>query len=269
MSRLPEGSQFATRLSRHLIDTCAGFPSPILLVYLYKRLCAVYKDLPHPPASYCSQYDLPPPPLLASFTNGKPAKYAFRTYDGSHYNPLFPSMGRAGTPYARSVPSLARVPTRSLPEPGLVFDTLLKRDMYERHPGDVSSLFFAFANLVIHSIFDTSHSDQTINGSSAYLDLSPLYGGGTGIQARPVECVRRLDGTGRLWDDVFADQRLLLMPPASAALLVLLNRNHNYIASKILDINEFGTYENPPPKDGDACRDQDDEIYHRARMVNW
>ena len=36
-----------------------------------------------------------------------------------------------------------------------------------------------------------------------------------------------MDGTGKLWDDCFADSRLLFMPPATGALLVLLNRNHN------------------------------------------
>ena len=40
----------------------------------------------------------------------------------------------------------------------------------------VSSLFFAFADLVIHSIFNTDHTNPTINNVSSYLDLSPLYG---------------------------------------------------------------------------------------------
>lgn len=41
----------------------------------------------------------------------------------------------------------------------------------------VSSMFFAFADLVIHSIFNTERSDTpTINNASSYLDLSPLYG---------------------------------------------------------------------------------------------
>ena len=42
--------------------------------------------------------------------------------------------------------------------------------------GGVSSLFFAFADLVIHSIFNTNHRNWTINDASAYLDLSILYG---------------------------------------------------------------------------------------------
>ena len=40
----------------------------------------------------------------------------------------------------------------------------------------VSSLFFAFADLVIHSIFNTDPRDPKINKASSYLDLSPLYG---------------------------------------------------------------------------------------------
>lgn len=40
----------------------------------------------------------------------------------------------------------------------------------------VSSLFFAFADLVIHSVFNTDRNNPTINNASSYLDLSPLYG---------------------------------------------------------------------------------------------
>jgi len=150
-------------------------------------------------------------------------KYAYRTADGSYNNPLVPTLGKAGTPYARSVPTSNIAPKAALPDPGLVFDTLLKRDDFVNHPGGISSLFFAFADLVIHSIFKTNQSDWTINDSSSYLDLSILYGGNEEQQAS----VRRGDGSGMLYDDVFADKRLLMMPPATCALLVLLCRNHN------------------------------------------
>lgn len=93
-----------------------------------------------------------PPP-----TDGQPTKpdYAFRTDDGSNYNPGFPNLGRAGMPYARTVPSSRRAPHSALPDPGLVFDLLLKRDPkepFEAHPGGLSSMFFGLANLVIHSV---------------------------------------------------------------------------------------------------------------------
>jgi hypothetical protein len=35
----------------------------------------------------------------------------------------------------------------------------------------------------------------------------------------------------------------------------------------ILSINENGTYKNPPPTDEKARRKQDDEIFHRSRLV--
>ena len=149
--------------------------------------------------------------------------YAFRAPDGSNYNPLCPTMGMAGTPYARSVPSTNNAPKAALPDAGLVFDTLLKREKFVPHPGGISSLFFAFADLVIHSIFNTDNTDPQINKASSYLDLSILYGN----SQKDVDSIRRKDGTGRLWDDVFADYRLLMMPPAACALLVLLSRNHN------------------------------------------
>lgn len=187
----------------------------------------VYKDLPHPPSSYLATQAYPPPlePLLEQ---GR-VKYAYHTADGSRNNPLMPTLGQAGTPYARSVSTSRIAPKAALPDPGLVFDTLLRRPdgKFKEHPGGISALFFAFADLVIHSIFNTNHTDWTINDSSSYLDLSILYGS----NQNQVNSVRKLDGTGQLWDDVFADSRLLLMPPASCALLVLMNRNHNVCSS--------------------------------------
>lgn len=133
-------------------------------------------------------------------------------------------MGMAGTPYARSVPATKSIPKHILPDSGLVFDTLLRRDKeFTPHPDGVSSLFFAFADLVIHTIFHTRHGDGMINDTSSYLDLSILYGD----SESQLDKVRRNDGTGRLYNDVFSDRRLLYMPPASCALLVLLSRNHN------------------------------------------
>ena len=96
-------------------------------------------------------------------------------------------MGMAGTPYARTVPSARAIPPSLLPDASVVFDTLLKREQFVPHPGGVSSLFFAFADLVIHSIFRTRSGDATINDTSSYLDLSPLYG----INEADVNSVRR------------------------------------------------------------------------------
>ena len=91
------------------------------------------------------------------------------------------------------------------------------------HPAGLSSLMFNFAALVIHTCFRTSHTDWTINETSSYVDLSPLYGVNDATQ----KMVRAFNGRGELHPDVFAEDRLLLLPPAVCVLLVLFNRNHN------------------------------------------
>ncbi|KAI0060307.1 heme peroxidase [Artomyces pyxidatus] len=239
MARLPKGSPFAAKLQQFVIST-------------------LYKDLPHPPSGYLA---IPPTSDSASANS---VSYAFRSADGSDYNQLLPSLGKARSPYARSVPSQKCLNPSSLPSPELVFDTLLKRDKFEEHPGGISSLFFAFADLVIHSIFNTDSHDWTQNNVSSYLDLSPLYGSSQDEQ----DALRPKDGTGKIYPDVFADSRLLFMPPAVCALLVILSRNHNFIAEKILSINERGNLSNPPPSDKEQRLAQDDEIFQRARLVN-
>ncbi|KAF9070659.1 heme peroxidase [Rhodocollybia butyracea] len=259
----------------------------------------LYKDLPRPPSGYLALSPKPSVPSAQVPTSNDPntyIKYAYRSADGSNYNPLIPTMGQAGTPYARSVPGSQQTNLRNLPDPGLVFDTLLKRpakaeghgeesDGFTPHPGGISSLFFALADLIIHSIFNTNSRNPTINNASSYLDLSVLYGSSDA----EVQSVRRKDsqgrpeGTGRLYEDVFADSRLLLMVPATCALLILFSRNHNFVAQRILEINEWGTYRDPATlqavfenatSDADkkkaltTLQAQDDEIFHRARLVN-
>ncbi|KAJ7191786.1 heme peroxidase [Mycena pura] len=222
-----------------------------------RKLLAVYKDLPHPPSTYLSVSQ-----NATTETMAKPVKYAYRSADGSNYVPLFPGLGKANSPYSRSVTSTNFTLPATLPNSGLVFDMLMRREAFVPHPGGISALFFAFANLVIHTVFHTKRSDPTINLTSSYLDLSILYGD---TQAQQ-DSVRNKDGRGRLYEDVFADSRLLHVPPSAAALLVLLSRNHNYAAQKILEINEYGTYKTEFKTDAQKLA-QDDEIFNRARLV--
>ncbi|THU89914.1 heme peroxidase [Dendrothele bispora CBS 962.96] len=237
----------------------------------------LYKDLPHPPGAYLSALASNASTTTATANapqEGGYLKYAYRAADASNYNPLFPNFGAARQPYARTVPSTSLfTPINTLPDPGLVFDTLFRRpkdqngkSKFDPHPSGVSSCFFALADLIIHDIFNTNRKDWSINDNSSYLDLSVLYGSSD----EQVNAIRRHDGTGRLLEDVFADNRLLLMPPATCALLVLFSRNHNFIAQKILNINERGNLQSPSSltSNSSALKSQDDEIFHRARLVN-
>jgi len=98
-----------------------------------KTITLLYRDLPHPPATFISN------------------KYQWRQPDGSYNNPAYPDLGKAGTPYARSVQGVTPLPIAELPDPGLIFDSLLSREGFVAHPSGNSAMFFSFAVLVIHS----------------------------------------------------------------------------------------------------------------------
>ncbi|PIL25197.1 cytochrome P450 [Ganoderma sinense ZZ0214-1] len=206
----------------------------------------LYEDLPHPPDTSIGP------------------EFAYRSADGGNNNPAIPDLGKAGTPYSRSVAQTHPLPRNELPDAGLVFDTLLKREKFVPHPAGLSSMMFAFAALVIHTVFRTSHHKVHINETSSYVDLAPLYGNNQETQDK----IRIKDGRGRLIDDTFAEDRLLLLPPAVCVLLTLFNRNHNYIAKRLLELNERGTYSDPLPTDPKALLLQDEDIFQTARLIN-
>ncbi|KAF4571708.1 hypothetical protein EYR40_008225 [Pleurotus pulmonarius] len=207
----------------------------------------LYNTVPHPPAAYLGR------------------KYAWREADGSNNNLQDPDYGRSGRPYSRSAQGQSGLPVTALPDPGLIFDTLLRRRELKSHPGGLSSMILAFASIVTHSLFRTDHADVSINNASSYLDLSPVYGDNQADQDK----VRDKDqGRGLLYPDTFHEERLIFLPPATSTLLVLFSRNHNLIADKILKINERKRWTDPPPTDPAARALQDEEIFQTARLIN-
>jgi linoleate 10R-lipoxygenase len=76
---------------------------------------------------------------------------------------------------------------------------------------------------LVGSVFRTSHTEVSINETSSYVDLAPLYGN----DKQTLDKIRVKDGRGLLRPDTFAEDRLLLLPPAVCSLLVLFSRNHN------------------------------------------
>lgn len=107
---------------------------------------------------------------------------------------------------------------------------------------------FAFASLVTHSLFRTDYKDMNINNTSSYLDLSLLYGTGMfcfdssrsqishsfDSDQNAQDLVRnKAAGRGLLYPDTFSEERLLFVPPAASALLVVLSRNHNVCATVV------------------------------------
>ncbi|PPQ84052.1 hypothetical protein CVT26_013955, partial [Gymnopilus dilepis] len=73
---------------------------------------------------------------------------------------------------------------------------------------------------------------------------------------------------GLLYPDTFSEERLGFLPAATSVLLVVFSRNHNYIAEKILKINEWKRWSDPPPADPAKRALQDEEIFQVAKLVN-
>ncbi|KAF7294502.1 Heme peroxidase [Mycena kentingensis (nom. inval.)] len=232
----------------HGISFVSKMPEGKLATTMQNKIIELfYNDLSHPHATNIGN------------------QYAWRTADGGQNNVNVPDMGRAGTPYARSVQQSHPLPKHEMPDASLVFDALLKRDGFVQHPAGLSSLMVVVAALVIHSVFRTSHTDVNVNETSSYVDLSPLYG----VDQTEQDRVRRKEaGLGLLHPDVFAEDRLLLLPPAVCGLLVLFSRNHNYIANRIYEINERGTYADPTTLPEEKRAAQDEELFQTARLVN-
>ncbi|EMD39204.1 hypothetical protein CERSUDRAFT_112882 [Gelatoporia subvermispora B] len=250
--RHPDGIDDRKMLLEHILVYLSQHNTKMSATLQSKTVQLLYLDLPHPPETFVGN------------------TYSWRTADGSNNNAQAPDLGKAYTPYARSVQQTQALPQNELPDAGLVFDTLLRREEFVKHPAGLSSMMFSFAALVIHTVFRTSHTDVNINETSSYVDLSPLYG----HDAAALEKIRVRDGRGLLKPDTFAEDRLLLLPPAVCVLLVLFNRNHNYIAKMLLQINERGTYVDPDsiphddPKRASKLLAQEEEIFQIARLVN-
>lgn len=131
----------------------------------------------------------------------------YRTADGSNNNIHLPTLGQAGTYYARSI-SPKHIPA-NLPGPEDLFDTLLARTSEPKaHPTKISSLLFALAGIIIHDLFRTSDKNKDIAATSSYLDLSPLYG----CDQEAQDSVRTM-ADGKLKTDTFAEIRFIHQPP--------------------------------------------------------
>ena len=87
-----------------------------------KVIALLWYDLPHPPATYIAE--------------------EYRRADGSGNNPHFPDLGKAGSSYSRSVQSTTAMPDIEQPDPGLVFDSLLRREAFVEHPAGNSAMMF-------------------------------------------------------------------------------------------------------------------------------
>ncbi|KAK5988421.1 Psi-producing oxygenase A [Cladobotryum mycophilum] len=195
--------------------------------------------------------------------------HQYRMPDGSFNNILQPNLGRAGTPYAKSVRPIKRL-SGVKPDPGLLFDLLLGRDAknFTENPAGISSMLFYHAAIIIHDIFRTNRTNMNISDTSSYLDLAPLYGSSLKDQLE----IRTMK-EGKLKPDTFSEKRLLGQPAGVNVMLVLYSRFHNYVADILLKINENGRFtlqvgpDASPEEKVKAVAKQDHDLFNVARLI--
>ncbi|KAI9697077.1 MAG: hypothetical protein M1836_005039 [Candelina mexicana] len=181
-------------------------------------------------------------------------------------NVMFPQLGAANTPYARSVIPNTIQPG-ALPDPGVIFDSVFTRKEFTPHPNNVSSILFYWASLIIHDCFQTDHADFNMSQTSSYLDLSPLYG-----DVQEDQDMIRTFKDGKLKPDCFAEQRLLGFPPGCGVLLIMFNRFHNYVVEQLAVINEGGRFTKPreglPQETAEkAWAQYDNDLFQTGRLI--
>ncbi|AEO59650.1 hypothetical protein MYCTH_2094824 [Thermothelomyces thermophilus ATCC 42464] len=239
-----------TMLMEHIIQLVSNLPSDSKLrVELTNNfLSELWSSLEHPPPRYLSD------------------KYKYRQADGSYNNIMFPQLGAAGSVYARSVNASVLRPG-ALPDPNLIYDSVMKRTEYKKHPNNVSSILWYWASIIIHDLFWTDHKDMNRSKTSSYLDLSPLYGSNQEMQ----DTIRTFKD-GKLKPDCFADKRLLGMPPGVGVLLIMFNRVHNYVCDNLIAINEDGKFTPASPnltgeEAATAWKRYDNDLFQTARLI--
>ncbi|EIE83533.1 hypothetical protein RO3G_08238 [Rhizopus delemar RA 99-880] len=192
------------------------------------------------------------------------AGHHFRTADGSQNSPLFPEVGKAGSNYVMSVTTSSNN-NENLPPAKEVFDKLLRRPDGEFTPNKngVNMMLLYLAVVISHDLFHTDYNDPRRNLTTSYLDLSLLYGNNREQQVS----YRQMKG-GLLKPDQWHDKRLVIQPPGVSALMVMFSRNHNYIAKKLLEINENERFSYGPGKALTTEEEQDEHLFQTARLIN-
>ncbi|TNY17238.1 heme peroxidase, partial [Rhodotorula diobovata] len=125
------------------------------------------------------------------------------------------------------------------------------------------SLLFGFAQLIVHSIFQTDTATGEINEASSYLDLSPVYGNNLDEQLTV-----RTGVQGLIHPDAVASKRIYLVSPSCVALAILFARNHNDIARRLVDVNEQQRFAPWDSLDAEGQKRQDLEVFNLARNIN-
>jgi hypothetical protein len=190
-----------------------------------------------------------PPKVLAS---------SYRIPDGSYTSTHYPHMGKANTPYSKTVIPTEGLSEAKLPKADVIFDKLLSRDLhgFVPQPSGINSIFTSLATVVTHDIFWSDPERPSINLASSYLDMAWLYGSSE-------EAVKRIrdpsGGPGKINETLFSDHRLQLQPACALAIIAVFAKEHNRLCAELL--------KRYPERFGDK-KDQDELLFQTAKAIN-
>ncbi|KAK3389209.1 heme peroxidase [Podospora didyma] len=277
LTALDSNSEIRTFLTNKLIDTLWGNLQHPPLSYVggavgYEVVTSTSEEpTPVDTGKDAIQFQVPDTDVTLRVKVPEPPDgvFQYRTPDGSFNNVLTPSLGKAGTAYAKSVRNTKRL-HGVRPDPGLLFDLLMARDdeHFQENPAGISSMFFYHAAIIIHDLFRSNRTDPNKSDVSSYLDLAPLYGSSLQDQL----AVRTMK-EGKLKPDTFHEKRLLGQPAGVNVMLILYSRFHNYCADILLKINEGGRFtlshgpEASPEDRAKALANQDHDLFNVARLI--
>ncbi|RCI14312.1 hypothetical protein L249_5918 [Ophiocordyceps polyrhachis-furcata BCC 54312] len=273
LTSLPSTSEARAVLTSRLIDKLwAGLQHPPQ-TYVGGRAAFRAVDAPEPVAATDAdeavEFRVPDTDVLLRGPLPDEGLFQYRTPDGRGNNVLQPDVGKAGSPYARTVRATKRLHGVK-PDPGILFDLLMARDdaHFSENPAGLSSMFFYHASIIIHDIFRSGGPDGNRSMTSSYLDLAPLYGSSMRDQLE----IRTMKH-GKLKPDTFHEKRLLGQPAGVSVLLVLYSRFHNHVCDVLLQINEDGRFtpactpESSPQDRAVALAKQDHDLFNTARLI--
>jgi linoleate 8R-lipoxygenase/9,12-octadecadienoate 8-hydroperoxide 8R-isomerase len=146
----------------YIMERVVRLASRLLLAsYAGKRvtnsfLTQFWNNLKHPPLSYLGE------------------DFMYRKADGSNNNILWPHIGAAGAPYARTVKPSQLQPI-ALPDPGVVFDSLLARKDFKEHPNKISNVLFYLASIIIRYLSNEPQRLQHIRYIFLFRPRSSLW----------------------------------------------------------------------------------------------
>ncbi|OLN97847.1 Psi-producing oxygenase A [Colletotrichum chlorophyti] len=277
LTSLPSTSNARVQLTNKLIDTLWGTLQHPPLSYVggdvkYEVVSKDSSSSQHKHACYDSiEFKAPDSDVILreQVPQAPDGMHQYRMPDGSFNNILEPNLGKAGTPYAKTVRTTKKLHGIK-PDPGLLFDLLMARDdsTFKENPAGISSMLFYHASIIIHDIFRTNRLDQNKSDTSSYLDLAPLYGSSLKDQLE----IRTMK-EGKLKPDTFHEKRLLGQPAGVNVMLVLYNRFHNYVCDILLKINENGRFTLLTTPDASAedkakaVAKQDHDLFNVARLI--